>query len=477
MLSPYPSALLQFDCVTLSSLFIQPFLCFTCFRKTEIPMKLTIAITSLLLGTVFAEDRLIFLQIRDVRKGQLERLPSTAWESEAIDIKAMSKEKVSEYLVWRHGDRAPVRSYPTDIHQEGAWPHGWGELTELGMKQQYSLGRLIRQRYILGEQPFLSPRYKSKEVYIRSTDVNRTLVSAMSNLAGMYPVGIPGADYPRTKNASWPSNWTPIPVHTVELETDHIGNAFANCPRAQQLDNYIRSSKQFQKYASDNKEFFAFLTEKTGMPIDLTNVYLLNDVITIEKIYNMTQPEWLTEEVAARILNLTEVNNEFTYGISKPYVPEMIRLRGGTLLKAIVDKMNMKARCEADSQNADCQWIGSLKYYAYSAHDTTVAALLTTFGDEKEVIKGGMPKYTASVAVELWNRTDIGFAVKILFHSAFHHKYHPITRLTKGCPLDSDFCALDRFEKRSKKFMPADIELECKAKRDNRTKQTRINRH
>ncbi|VDM38298.1 unnamed protein product [Toxocara canis] len=455
------------------------------------------------LATTNCTKEILMISKRDVRKGQLERLPSTAWESEAIDIKAMSKEKVSEYLklqfdlkrayacfpqhycltdcisnsklfskVWRHGDRAPVRSYPTDIHQEGAWPHGWGELTELGMKQQYSLGRLIRQRYILGEQPFLSPRYKSKEVYIRSTDVNRTLVSAMSNLAGMYPVGIPGADYPRTKNASWPSNWTPIPVHTVELETDHIGNAFANCPRAQQLDNYIRSSKQFQKYASDNKEFFAFLTEKTGMPIDLTNVYLLND-----KIYNMTQPEWLTEEVAARILNLTEVNNEFTYGISKPYVPEMIRLRGGTLLKAIVDKMNMKARCEADSQNADCQWIGSLKYYAYSAHDTTVAALLTTFGDEKEVIKGGMPKYTASVAVELWNRTDIGFAVKILFHSAFHHKYHPITRLTKGCPLDSDFCALDRFEKRSKKFMPADIELECKAKRDNRTKQTRINRH
>ncbi|VDK23015.1 unnamed protein product [Anisakis simplex] len=91
------------------------------------------------------------------------------------------------------------------------------------MKQQYSLGRLIRERYIeSAEQPLLSPTYNAKEIYVRSTDVNRTLVSAMSNLAGMYPYGVPGSDYPHIKNGSWPAHWTPIPVHTVEFETDHV---------------------------------------------------------------------------------------------------------------------------------------------------------------------------------------------------------------------------------------------------------------
>ncbi|VDO46841.1 unnamed protein product, partial [Brugia timori] len=33
-------------------------------------------------------------------------------------------------IVWRHGDRAPIFTYPTDTHQEDAWPYGWGELTE-----------------------------------------------------------------------------------------------------------------------------------------------------------------------------------------------------------------------------------------------------------------------------------------------------------------------------------------------------------
>uniref|UniRef100_A0A9J2Q2G9 Histidine acid phosphatase n=1 Tax=Ascaris lumbricoides TaxID=6252 RepID=A0A9J2Q2G9_ASCLU len=297
----------------------------------------------------------------------------------------------------------------------------------------------------------------------------------MANMAGMYPDGVPGTDYPRTKNGTWPSHWTPVPVHTVEFETDHIGNAFAICPRVDQLNDYIRASKHYQKYVIDNKAFFKFLSNKTGMQIDLTNIAIINDVHTVEKIHKMTQPDWMTDEVAARILNLTQVSNKFTLGISKPYVPEMIKLRGGSLLKTIIDKMIMKIKCLSDRQNADCRWIRPLKYYAYSAHDTTVAALLATFGDVEQVVKGGLPRYTASVAIELWNRTDIGLAVKILFHSASsHHKYHAITRFTKGCPPNNDFCPLNQFVRRSKRFVPNDIEYECKARKNNHTKRTRL---
>ncbi|KJH47685.1 hypothetical protein DICVIV_06209 [Dictyocaulus viviparus] len=101
--------------------------------------------------------------------------------------------------VWRHGDRAPVGTYPTDIHQESAWPNGWGELTEMGMRQQYALGKVLRKRYIDIEEPFINKQYNSKQVYIRSTDVNRTLVSAYANLAGMFRSGEAGKDYPAQK--------------------------------------------------------------------------------------------------------------------------------------------------------------------------------------------------------------------------------------------------------------------------------------
>ncbi|VDN38127.1 unnamed protein product [Cylicostephanus goldi] len=62
---------------------------------------------------------------------------------------------------------------------------------------------------------------------------------------------------------------------------------------------------------------------------------------------------------------------------------------------------------------------------------------------------------------------------QILFHSAFHHGYHPITHLTKGCPVDKEFCPFETFEHRSLKFMPSNIEKECQRKeKSNRTKYT-----
>ncbi|KAH7671515.1 Protein PHO-14, partial [Aphelenchoides avenae] len=71
----------------------------------------------------------------------------------------------------------------------------------------------------------------------------------------------------------------------------------------------------------------------------------------------------------------------------------------------MIDKMKQKVYCHehaADSSSL-CKWIGPLKYYAYSGHDSTIIALLATLGDEEEVLQNGFPHYTASVAMELWN--------------------------------------------------------------------------
>ncbi|KAK6732377.1 hypothetical protein RB195_016640 [Necator americanus] len=376
-------------------------------------------------------------------------------------------------VVWRHGDRAPVMTYPTDQHQEEAWPNGWGELTTLGMRQQYALGRVLHKRYINSSDPLIGRRYSSKQVYIRSTDVNRTLISAYANVAGMFYEGEPGKDYPGHGN--WPHGWTPVPVHTLPASEDHAGNVFAPCPRAEQLDEELKKSAEYKKLEEDNKEFLDFLSEKTGMKVGLQEIYLIHDVHHIEMIYGLSQPAWLTATVSQRLRNLTQLTNEFTYGIGKPYVPELIRLRGGPMLRSITDLMNHKLSClNEEKSKPDCKWINNIKYYAYSAHDTTVAALLATFGDEEEVIRGGLPRYTASVAVELW-MLEGGPAVRILFHGAFHHNYHTITHLTKGCPVDNEFCSLEMFEQRSLQFLPVNIKKECQRReRSNRTKQRRV---
>lgn len=370
-------------------------------------------------------------------------------------------------VVWRHGDRAPIQVYSSDPNGENNWPFGWGELTELGMKQQLTLGRLLRKKYIKPVPPLLNKRYAPKEVYIRSTNVNRTLVSAMCNLAGMYPAGVPGEDYPIERD--WPSQWTPIPIHTLPENLDFAGTNAADCPRADQIHTEIKANPAYLQIQQENQKIFDYISNKTGDNINLDNIGFLNDVIYIESLYNLTQPTWVDTNIRRMIENLTMLSNEFFYGISsKCYSGELIRLRGGSLLKEIVDRMEHKIECLQSSDSAknssECKWINALKYYTYSAHDTTVAALASTFGDEERIVPGGLPHYTASLIIELWLGSKKEPNIKILYHSAFHQDYLPITGIITGCPQDSEFCPLEMFKQSRLKFMPNDIEKECQAK-------------
>ena len=47
----------------------------------------------------------------------------------------------------------------------------------------YKLGKYLRNRY----ENLLSDTYDENDIYIRASDVDRTMMSAMSNLAGLYP--------------------------------------------------------------------------------------------------------------------------------------------------------------------------------------------------------------------------------------------------------------------------------------------------
>uniref|UniRef100_A0A8B9XXS1 Lysosomal acid phosphatase n=1 Tax=Bos mutus grunniens TaxID=30521 RepID=A0A8B9XXS1_BOSMU len=112
-------------------------------------------------------------------------------------------------LLYRHGDRSPVKAYPKDPHQEDKWPQGFGQLTKEGMLQHWELGQALRQRY----HGFLNTSYHRQEVYVRSTDFDRTLMSAEANLAGLFP---PDGIQRFNPNISW----QPIPVHTVPIAED-----------------------------------------------------------------------------------------------------------------------------------------------------------------------------------------------------------------------------------------------------------------
>lgn len=104
-------------------------------------------------------------------------------------IKISFEEKVIfAWQINRHGARAPYSGVKNgvDIYKEN-WTQ-IEELSDVGKRMLYLLGVKARKRYI-EHFHLLNETYNPQEIYIRSTDVNRTIESIESYLQGLYPAG------------------------------------------------------------------------------------------------------------------------------------------------------------------------------------------------------------------------------------------------------------------------------------------------
>jgi hypothetical protein len=81
----------------------------------------------------------------------------------------------------RHGARAPVSDVINYIHRDWIQNTGKGELTGVGMRQHYYLGKNTATKYA----ELLKGMTEYEEYYVRSTDVNRTMMSAQSHIVGL----------------------------------------------------------------------------------------------------------------------------------------------------------------------------------------------------------------------------------------------------------------------------------------------------
>ena len=191
------------------------------------------------------------------------------------------------HLLFRHGDRTPIAAYPTDPWRDYPWPGGWGQLTKRGINRHFQLGQWLRQRY----EGFLSTEYSREEIVIRSTDTDRTLMSALSNLAGLFPPD---------GNQTWSPSlaWQPIPVHTVPQEEDYLLSSHADCPRFTQLQEEIEKGEWMLRIYRNNQQLFEFISNKSGTNItDIVKLDYVYDSLLIESENNLTLPEWTKNKI------------------------------------------------------------------------------------------------------------------------------------------------------------------------------------
>jgi len=100
----------------------------------------------------------------------------------------LSEKILFAFQINRHGGRAPHYGV---INGEDMYKEKWienKELSSMGRRQLYLLGVKVRKKYYK-KYGLISSEYNPQEIYIRSTDTNRTIESIYSYLQGLYPSG------------------------------------------------------------------------------------------------------------------------------------------------------------------------------------------------------------------------------------------------------------------------------------------------
>ena len=181
-----------------------------------------------------------------------------------INSKELNDPNEKLLFVWehfRHGARQPYSSFDDinwkDILNEN-W-NGYGELTPLGMRMHYLLGISTKEKY-----KYFINEYNPNEILIRSTDVNRTILSAFATLQGLYNDSnyilndeqikrgiIQNKNYSEEinnlKNSEIEGERSFFPVHIFPTNYDHQYQLFwkNECPGIEKYINEIKNSSEY----------------------------------------------------------------------------------------------------------------------------------------------------------------------------------------------------------------------------------------
>ena len=301
---------------------------------------------------------------------------------------------------FRHGARSSVFVNKQYMDMYDIKWIGDGELTSVGMRMLYLIGVHIRDKY----SNIINKNTSSKEILVFSTDLNRTILSAESQLLGMFPPEkgkeIPPdymkIAYPPNKiskeaqneidklgNISIPSKIRAIPINYFHKEKKpYLLTEEEDCPRTKYIKQDNFKKKDVQNFI---KEFSVKYSNK------LMDYFNITDKNIFENYYFLlaVTDHFISSYIHKR-KNLIFFENE---GINlKEYYEECIKFKnismyeiettkevgimaGSPVLKDILHYMdniiNLNKKKNKDLKKKK----NTPKFVMYSGHDYIIAAV------------------------------------------------------------------------------------------------------
>ncbi|XP_025830395.1 venom acid phosphatase Acph-1-like [Agrilus planipennis] len=338
------------------------------------------------------------------------------------------------HVFFRHGSRTPEEKdlYPNDIYGYKTFASvGYGQLTNLGKQRAYRLGKLLRRQY----SDFLGA-YNTDVVHATSTDFDRTKMTALLVLAGLFP---PAEEQKWDKSL----RWLPIPYHYEKHIDDFVlrrPNEY--CPAYMKELKRVLASDEVQKVLDDNSNVFEYISKHSGKNMTtLADMFSIYQTLSAEDYMNLTLPKWTSRVFPGIIHHLAGKQCEF-----ENHNLILKKLNGGRILSKVIDQMVQKANRTLYPEGR--------KMYLYSGHENNVINVLSTLN----LFVPHVPKYSAAVFIELHRLEDNSRAVKIYY--AKHISSEP--RLQK-LPQCEELCPFERFLEITSPYIPINYTAECES--------------
>ncbi|XP_058468975.1 lysophosphatidic acid phosphatase type 6 [Solea solea] len=296
---------------------------------------------------------------------------------------------------------APIEdSYRANTLTGGTFP---GQLTTLGMQQLYELGKRLRTKYI-EEIPFLSSTFIPAEVYVRSTNIVRTIESAKCLVAGLFKQKQKGI----------------VHIETTDAENEILYPNYHGCQLLKILGRHRwAESSTLPDIAADLQS----IQDALGIPAHQSiNFILIRDDIVAREAHNLPCPP----ELDTWRKTVEERAVDTICYVYEPSKSENLQLCVGPLLHMMSTNMEEKLQGNSSETNR--------KLFLYSAHDTTLVPFLMALG----IFDMKWPPYAADITLELHQhrKTNEAF-VKV--------SYNDQDQLIPGC--SGVYCPLQEFKK------------------------------
>lgn len=355
-------------------------------------------------------------------------------------------------FVWqhfRHGARGPyVGVNPlTYLDLLGEKWDGVGELTPLGMRMLYLLGISTKKKY----SNFLSANFNPNELYILSTNVNRTINSVNSFLKGFYNnstsikltetqierSNILNSNYSKRikdkidelGNDSLQDGVNSIPVHIFDRKKLEFGlYDVSGCPgidkykkKNQNRTETIQIYEEIIKHTNDTFGKYIFEFMKVSDPLYLwnkTNNYNLadtffSDYFSGRKLSLINNTKIDMDAFSINSLNVTYIDTYYSeFGVPST---ETVYISVSPILRNLLNYMDLRINLDKKGKTDEIN-PSSPRFFILSGHDTSLAPI-DIFMESEFGVEFHMATYATNQIFELWkNGTTGGYSVHYLFN-------------------------------------------------------------